>query len=655
MQWLTPAMALTAAGITVPLLVLLYFLKLKRTEQVVSSTLLWQRAIQDLQVNAPFQRLRRNILLLLQLLAMLAALIALAGPVLNMNQGVGKRYVLLIDRSASMNSTDGDGAASRLDTAVDQAEVFVQSLRNRAVFSLKDRADQAMVIAFDEHAKVMCNFTSDKSQLLTALKTITPTDRASHLGETLTVARAFTQPAGVENNNRTAEQRAQLHLFSDGRIKDLEDQSMQDNELVYHRVGESSDNVAITAMQARRSYEQTDQIQVFASLAHFGETPVTCEVQVSVNQDIVAVREVTLSPAQADANGVGIMPGRASVEVTVTYDGAGLLEVRQLHADSLSADDAAWTVIAPPKQLNVALVTAGNPVLGSVFRACPLASLTVLTSEAFDESMASATVSPYDVTILDNTAPEHLPRGRYLVFGATHEAMEMTEVGALENQFIVDWRPNHAILKHVNPGNVYVAQAVEVVPPREARVLAQFNSGPAIVLSQVGAGTFVWVGFDCLKSNWPFESSFVLFCYNVMDYLGMQVTDSHAAQLSVGEPILIRGLIPGVEAALSSPHQDDVTVTTDEKGSLRFPETDRVGVYTVALADDVPKTFAVNLLNTDESCVTPRTDLVLSGQTVSAQETSVARANQPMWPWGVIVALGFVCIEWWVYNSKMRM
>ncbi|NQV32268.1 MAG: VWA domain-containing protein [Phycisphaeraceae bacterium] len=654
MQWLTPAMALYAAAVTVPLLVLLYFLKLKRTERVVSSTLLWQRAVQDLQVNAPFQRLRRNILLLLQLLAMLAALVALAGPVLNMNQGAGQRYVILIDRSASMNSTDGDGSVSRLDDAVTQARTFVESLRNKAVFSLKDRADQAMVIAFDEHAKIMCNFTSDKSQLRIALKAITPTDRTSLLAETLTVARAFTQPPGVETNNRTSEQRAQLHLFSDGRIKDLEDQTMQEGELVYHRVGASSDNVAITAMQARRSYEQTDQIQVFASLAHFGETPVTCDVQVSVNQDIVAVRAVTLTPARADANGVGVMPGRASVEVTVTYDGAGLLEVRHLHADCLRADDAAWTVIAPPKQLNVALVTAGNPVLASVFQACPLASFKVLTAEAFDEAMASVTVSPYDVTVLDNTVPERLPRGRYLVFGAVPEAMGMTVAGSLENQFIVDWRPNHAILKHVNPSNVYVAKAVEVVPPREARVLAQFNSGPAIVLAQSGAGTFVWVGFDCLKSNWPFEPSFVLFCYNVMDYLGMQVTDAHAAQLSVGEPILIRGLVPNTEAQLSGPTREDLSVTTDEQGSLRFPGTDRVGAYTVTLAGDTPKTFAVNLLNTDESRVTPMTDLVLSGQTVSAQETPVGRANQPLWPLAVIVALAFVCLEWWVYNSKMR-
>ena len=109
MEWLTPLVGAIAASAAVPALVLLYFLKLKRQEVHVSSTLLWKRAVQDLRVNAPFQRLRRNILLLLQLLALLALLTAMARPVLRLQAGAGKRYVLLIDRSASMNA--GDGAA----------------------------------------------------------------------------------------------------------------------------------------------------------------------------------------------------------------------------------------------------------------------------------------------------------------------------------------------------------------------------------------------------------------------------------------------------------------------------------------------------------------------------------------------------------------
>src|SRR5215510_1749342 len=93
--------ALAAAGIVVPSLLVLYFLKLRRREMEVSSTLLWKKAIQDLQVNAPFQKLRRNLLLILQL-AMLAALcLALTRPVTFFRPSAGKTTVILIDRSAS--------------------------------------------------------------------------------------------------------------------------------------------------------------------------------------------------------------------------------------------------------------------------------------------------------------------------------------------------------------------------------------------------------------------------------------------------------------------------------------------------------------------------------------------------------------------------
>src|SRR5437870_12282960 len=92
--------AAIAAGIVVPSLLLLYFLKLRRREMPVSSTLLWRKAIQDLQVNAPFQRLRRNLLLFLQLLLLILLLLALARPIANMAPGAGKLTVILIDRKS---------------------------------------------------------------------------------------------------------------------------------------------------------------------------------------------------------------------------------------------------------------------------------------------------------------------------------------------------------------------------------------------------------------------------------------------------------------------------------------------------------------------------------------------------------------------------
>src|SRR4051812_10010952 len=89
-KFLNPWTALAGAAIFVPLLLVLYFLKLRRREMTVPSTLLWKKAIQDLQVNAPFQKLRRNLLLLLQLLILLFLLLALSRPVTNFTPGAGK-------------------------------------------------------------------------------------------------------------------------------------------------------------------------------------------------------------------------------------------------------------------------------------------------------------------------------------------------------------------------------------------------------------------------------------------------------------------------------------------------------------------------------------------------------------------------------------
>src|ERR1700712_1369843 len=101
-----PIAGLIAAAIVVPALLVLYFLKLRRKEVAVASTLLWRKAIRDLQVNAPFQKLRRNLLLLLQLLILLALLLAFSRPVTSYRPPPGAVSVILIDRSASMSAKD---------------------------------------------------------------------------------------------------------------------------------------------------------------------------------------------------------------------------------------------------------------------------------------------------------------------------------------------------------------------------------------------------------------------------------------------------------------------------------------------------------------------------------------------------------------------
>src|SRR3954469_3113752 len=120
MNWISPWLAVWAGAITIPTLIILYFLKLRRRDVEISTTLLWKKAIEDLQANAPFQKLRRNLLLLLQLLILGATVAAVGQPMLKARTQSGIRHLLLIDRSASMSARDAtvDGQpATRLESA----------------------------------------------------------------------------------------------------------------------------------------------------------------------------------------------------------------------------------------------------------------------------------------------------------------------------------------------------------------------------------------------------------------------------------------------------------------------------------------------------------------------------------------------------------
>jgi hypothetical protein len=653
MEWLTPLTALYAAAVSVPLLLLLYFLKLKRRYRIVSSTLVWKRAVQDLQVNAPFQRLRRNILLLLQLVTLIAILVALAGPILSLTGRRGRRYVVLIDRSASMNATDA--APSRLDEAKKQAGLFVESLRSKAFLGIGDKSDQTMVIAFDSHAKVMCNFTSDKRQLVSAIEAISAGDGSSSIAEAVTVAQAFAQSPEEEADYRNPEEPAQLVLFSDGQIRDSDQVVVGADELVFHCIGKQDENIAITAMQARRSYEDPEQVEVFATITNYGTQPVTCDVQLSISDTVHAVRSVAIPARKKEAGSSGSESGKVAVNFSLMYAGAGVLEVRQLKQDALSSDDAAWAILLPPKRLSVMLVTAGNVVLESAIRACPVAGLDIISPDKFDANDSSALgfEQRYDVIVLDNYIPIRLPRCRYLVFGHPPNGIDVSVAGQLENQLIVDWRQNHPLLKYVNLTNIFAAKCFKIILPRDAEVLAEFNESPALALVRRGGSVFVLAGFDILQTNWPFEPSFVLFCYNVAGFLGTQIGQNQETELQVGQPISIEGLLPQTEAKISGPGFSDAVVKSTAAGSIRFPGTGKVGIYAVKIPGQQGKFFAVNLLDLKESNVEPVKRIILSGQRV-VQERALSRANLALWPFLVWLALFFVCIEWLVYNRKVR-
>ena len=199
MSFLNLWWAAVVAAAVIPVLLILYFLKLRRRREVVPSTLLWKRAVQDLQVNAPFQRLRKNLLLFLQLLILALAILALARPIVETTVTDEDRLVILIDRSASMNTREE--GETRLDKAKDAAKGLVRTLNRRSggwrsffSFGAAEAKTQAMVIAFAERATIVSPFTTNTSDLADLIDKIEPTDGRTDLREAMELAEAYMAP-----------------------------------------------------------------------------------------------------------------------------------------------------------------------------------------------------------------------------------------------------------------------------------------------------------------------------------------------------------------------------------------------------------------------------------------------------------------------------
>ena len=200
------------AGVPVGIIAL-YFLKLRRRPVRVPSTILWRRSLEDMHVNSLFQRLRRNLLLFLQLLAIALAMLALAGPRMKGTSGQGQRFVLMIDNSASMAATDV--APSRLAKAKEAAKKVVNEM---------DADDLAMVIAFADSARVVSNYTGDRRTLVQRIDSIEPSQSRTSLREGLQVAAGLANPSKQIGEGVVASSvvTPKLFIYTDGGFADVE-------------------------------------------------------------------------------------------------------------------------------------------------------------------------------------------------------------------------------------------------------------------------------------------------------------------------------------------------------------------------------------------------------------------------------------------------
>lgn len=609
MSFLAPAALWFAA--TIPVVILFYLLKRKRVVRLVSSTLLWQKFLAETQASAPFQKLRHNWLLWLQILLLALAVLALARPYFTGRVAGGRLQVVILDASASMQSTDEP--PSRFEKARTEALQLVDALRD---------TDQMVVLQAGANTEVKQSATREKSALRRALQSATVTDSTTRLNEALKMAESLTR----DNNE------AEIHLFSDGAapgMKELENKGLR---LVYHRVGQRANNLGIISLDVRPNPEDPAQRAIFASVVNFSPEEQKTEIELLFDNQLVETKALTIAPTN-----------NAPVVFLASQPRDGVFTVRLTAKDDLTSDNQASMVSQLPHPVKILLVTRGNRFLEKALKAAGRVELAV-ASDLTDAATA------FDVVVLDVVSPTVWPEGSILAV-ATMNTNWFDLVNSLEAPAIVDWKATHPLMRFVSFDNVQVAKALAVTTPSWAVRVVDSPQTPLVLAGELGRQRIVWLGFDTLESTWPLRISFPIFIANAVDWLNPAAIQSKQLAVGAGDPFRMALAEPAKAAEVTLPDGKVRKIELDPKArELVFGETGKQGVYHLTVGTN-HTVFAANLLDSAESDTRPREELDF-GRFGNVSATKLKRASLELWRWIAAAGLGVLLFEWWYYHKR---
>ncbi len=612
MAFLTP-LALALGALALPILVL-YMLKLRRREVEVSSVMLWQRLLRDREANAPWQRLRRNLLLLLQLLLLALLVLALARPFVSVPVVARGAVIVLLDASASMNAADV--APSRFEAARAAVRQLVDNLAADSRMSLIRVAAQPDVLA---------SGLADKDALRAALAAATVTQGP------VDWAAAFALASGAVRGARLDQ--STIVIVSDGGLPD--DLPPLPGEIRYVPIGSSAENLAVAALSLRGTGAG---LQLFARVTNAGDTARTVLASITVDGDLLSAQQLDV-PAGASADLVlddlPDVPAAYAVALSVPGGAEGL--------DALALDDTAWAIYQPPASGRALLVSPGNVFLEQMLTALPgLQPFRLLPG-------AQPPDEPFDLYILDSlTDTLAVPTAELLVVNPSSGG-DLFQVGEVfTNTQLVRVAANDPLAQYLDWSAVRVLQARRVSVPAWARVVVEAEGGPLVFAGETGGRRVAVITFRLQDSDLPLQLAFPILISNLINYLAPAQAFSAPDGLRVGETLLIKP--GGGDRAIAIDNPDGVRyqAAATEAGVL-FADSDRLGVYTVVSNQSVLGRFAVNLFNSAESAIRPAATIRVGRADVPASlEAEVGQLE--LWPWIAAAGVGLLLIEWWVYQ-----
>ena len=666
MNWINslPLYQWIILGLVPPLIFLLYFLKLRRVPLEVPSTYLWTKTVEDMHVNSLWQKLRKNLLLLLQLLAVLLLMLSCLRPGCDGEELAGERFIFVIDQSASMSATDTETGITRLEEAKRQVNGLIDQMKS---------SDNAMIISFSDNSIPVQSYTASKGILKTKVKSIQQTQRSSDMNEALLAASGLANPG--RTSDRTSEIDVQvaealpatIYIFSDGAVKEVPKFSLGNLTPEYRPIGlqlaEPPPNIGITSFAINDQLEGNGQVQVFARIYNSGLEDKTVGLSLFVGDELADAREVTVG-------GVGFLPINFDLSNFLPgLESAEKIKLQIDEKDFYMLDNNAYCVLNPPKQANILVVTDSNEYLEfamSTSAVSKLANVEFENREFLKDNTYKerSTLGLYDLVIFDQCAPETMPLCNTVFFGQLPPGDKWEKLEELETAPIIDFSTADPVMYDVNMGNVNVLSSLVFKGPQGSIPLIESSKGTIMMVGPREGFEDLVVGFSLvayaedgdinINTDWPKSPSFPFFIQNVVYHLAGATRLNASRNISPGQSVKLKLAIPDNQIAITAPNGKKTTVKARPDSSFVFGQSDQTGIYQVSAEGETKpeQLFAVNLLDSLESNLQVREELNLGYEKIEATISSIP-ARKEFWTWIVLLVLFIITIEWYIYNRRV--
>ncbi len=628
--FLSPLM-LGFAALSIPIF-LLYMLRLRRTDMQISSTFLWQQLIRDREANAPWQRLRPNLLMLLQLLILLALVLALARPFREVKTITTGRIVLLLDASASMNATDMEDGKSRFEMAQELAHDTVDTLG----------ADDTMtVIRVAEVPEVLAAATHDKSVLRRAIGEAEPSESSADWAAAITLAAAGAR--GVDT----------LHvvILSDGGLSG--NLPSVPGDIKYVRVGEDSNNVALSALSTR--VLPGEDPQLFAQLRNFGD------------QDTEIIFEIQLDGQLYNSQFYTVLAD-STLDIVVEHLPNDFRELEAIVSrrsgstvpDYLENDNVAYAVNGEISTGEVLVMTTGNTFLEEIFNSILGINLTL------GDPTSGLPGGEYELIVLDQWLPDdELPDTDLFIIAPPESTAAFTLTGESTNTRVDELtggvlRDDDRV-RFVDFSTVDVRAFSTLDNIEWATVLVETEAGEPLVLAGEFEGRQIAVmTFALQDSNLPLQLAWPIMVTSLVDWYRPQRAIS-VDSLTPGQAVVVRPTVEADAVRIQPPDGDSAIYPLEESPQVAYAETRLPGFYQVGvlLDGDVVQSdsFAVNLFDARESNIAPADEVRVQtneGETAISSTAREETGRRELWRYLAIIGLLILSLEWWYYHRNLH-